>query len=358
MRLADHLHHYNLVHLLHLPYLLNSQTDDRDLTYSKVTCVNASREILIRVIAFRTFKRNMMATYCRTADFFALMAGMTILLAHIDGHKLQEDDWRAHQRLGDRALVGQLLQSYDNVHDYMDDDLTKQSAVQLRRLMNIESEAARGKGDWARDTVSNIEKDCGELQLNIPYFGIINIGRMGVTKSRKPDPSASHNDTEELSRSAATIDGVDPADGGGIADRHTRRASGDVGARARGDAARLQRQPARDPRRHAREPGVDVAVADPVVPADAPLVPVRQLAGDARRARHRIDAGRDRRIGEHVAAGEVRVDQLPDLDIGSDRDVAILRAGGPRGGHRRQSGQRAKGDVGRSGTDHLSASCP
>ncbi|KAF2462557.1 uncharacterized protein BDR25DRAFT_347694 [Lindgomyces ingoldianus] len=210
MRVADHLHHYSLVHLLHLPYLLNSQTEGRDLTCSKVTCVNASREILIPVVAFRTFKRNIVSVYCRTADFCALMAGITILLAHIDGHKLEEEDWRAHQRLGDRALVEQLLQSYDSVQDCMNDGLTQQSAEQLRRLLKIESDAARGKEESARDTVSNIQRNCGELQLSIPYFGIINIGRMGVTRSRQQDIQPSHTRTSGTPYPTATTDSGDP----------------------------------------------------------------------------------------------------------------------------------------------------
>jgi hypothetical protein len=63
MRLCDQLHHYNLVHLLHLPYLCSDKVSSYH-TYSKVTCVNASREILSRVIAFRNFT-NTTTTNCR-----------------------------------------------------------------------------------------------------------------------------------------------------------------------------------------------------------------------------------------------------------------------------------------------------
>jgi hypothetical protein len=97
MRLADHLHHYNLLHLLHLPYLLRDDKESSSYAYSKTTCVHASREILYRVIAFHDSHSDWIALPCRTADFFALMAGMTVLLAHIDGNRLEEKDWRAHQ---------------------------------------------------------------------------------------------------------------------------------------------------------------------------------------------------------------------------------------------------------------------
>ncbi|KAF2657845.1 hypothetical protein K491DRAFT_654167 [Lophiostoma macrostomum CBS 122681] len=188
MRLSDHLHHYNLVHLLHLPYLLSSQSDE-DHTYAKITCVSASREILRRVIAFRNFCRNRISVYCRTADFCALMAGMTILLAHIDSHRLEAEDWRAHQRLSDRALVEQLLQTLETVGIHTNDRLTHQSAEHLRRLLKIESDTARNKSSSARDTVNTLEQDCRELRLSIPYFGIINIGGNGITRNRQTEPS-------------------------------------------------------------------------------------------------------------------------------------------------------------------------
>jgi hypothetical protein len=96
MRLADQLNHYNLVHLLHLPYLLRDDKESSWFAYSKITCVNAGREILYRVIAYHQFRRDMTTLYCRSADFFALMAAMTITLAHIDASKLAVKDWRAH----------------------------------------------------------------------------------------------------------------------------------------------------------------------------------------------------------------------------------------------------------------------
>lgn len=59
MRLADHLVHYNLVHLLHLPHLLRDDKDSSYFAYSKTTCVHASREILYRVTAYHSFNCNM-----------------------------------------------------------------------------------------------------------------------------------------------------------------------------------------------------------------------------------------------------------------------------------------------------------
>jgi hypothetical protein len=184
MRLCDQLHHYNLVHLLHLPYLLRYEKESSYHTYAQITCVNASREILSRTIAFRNFNRDMITVYCRTSDFFAFMAAMTLLLAHVDSHRFQADDWRAHQRLGDRAMVEQLLENLEKVGNRTNDSLTIKSAEQLRHLLDIENDAARGMDHSAQTTVYCLEEHCGELQLSIPYFGIIKIGREGITKDR------------------------------------------------------------------------------------------------------------------------------------------------------------------------------
>lgn len=182
MRLCDQLHHYNLVHLLHLPYLLRCDKVSSYHTYAKITCVNASREIINRFMAFRNFNCNISTAYCRTADFLALMAGMTILLAHIDSHRLEVEDWRAHQRLGDRAIVAQLVEYLTKVAKHTNDSLTHKIAEELRRLLKIESETARGMGHSAHNTVCSLEEHCGDLQLSIPYFGIIKIGREGIKK--------------------------------------------------------------------------------------------------------------------------------------------------------------------------------
>ncbi|OAL42984.1 hypothetical protein IQ07DRAFT_616741 [Pyrenochaeta sp. DS3sAY3a] len=190
MRLCDQLHHFNLVHLLHLPFLLRCEKESKDYAYAKITCVNASREILSRFISFRKSNSDMVGAYCRTADFFAFMAGMTVLLAHIDSHRLDVVDWRAHQRLGDRAMVEQLLQNLELVRQQRNDSLTHNSAEQLRRLLDIESDAARGIQHTAGNTVNSLEENCGELQLSIPYFGIIKIGRYGITRDEPNDTSS------------------------------------------------------------------------------------------------------------------------------------------------------------------------
>ncbi|KAH7066466.1 hypothetical protein FB567DRAFT_284046 [Paraphoma chrysanthemicola] len=192
MRLCDQLHHYNLVHLLHLPYLLRCDKEASYHSYAKITCVTASREILSRCISIHSFNRESMGRFCRTSDFFAFMAGMTILLAHIDSHKYQVEDWRAHQRLGDRAMVEQLLEDIQVTARQTKESFFHKCAHQLEALLQIESDCVRGEGRTAQDTVICLEDHCDGLQLSIPYYGIIKIGRDGITKDQATASSQLH----------------------------------------------------------------------------------------------------------------------------------------------------------------------
>jgi hypothetical protein len=178
LRLADQTHHHNLVHLLHLPYLLRYDPDNT-YQYSRTVCVNASREILTCFIAFRSFVSD--TACCRTADFLALMAGMTILVAHIESRRQCSANYLGHQRVGDRALVEQSLESMELVSHQTGDKLTGMTLDVLRRLLHVEAEAVQGREHSVHSALSSLEEECSVLQLPIPYFGIIKIGREGIS---------------------------------------------------------------------------------------------------------------------------------------------------------------------------------
>jgi hypothetical protein len=187
-RLAHQLHHYNLVHLLHLPYLLRCDENDYH-KYAKITCVNASRELLSRCAAFRNF--NSLMTACRTADFLALMAGLTILLAHMDSLRQGTQNMLAHQRLGDRATVKQVLDNMEQLANQTGDTLMSESASILRCLLQVESEVLQGQLHTSHTALSYLEQECSVLQLPIPYFGMIKIAREGISSRDWPTQQAS-----------------------------------------------------------------------------------------------------------------------------------------------------------------------
>ena len=72
-RAFDHMCYYILIIELHLPHML-CPTHASQRMYSKIACVNASREILLREIALRSL--NPISACCRMSDFLALIAGM------------------------------------------------------------------------------------------------------------------------------------------------------------------------------------------------------------------------------------------------------------------------------------------
>lgn len=107
-----------------------------------------------------------------TVDFFALMAGMMLLLAHLDTHHHRETiNFLAHQRLGDRALLGQALERMDVIRKDM---VTGKSAKLIRRLLEIEADAAQGSTYTARSAVEGDDMHEGEeLRLRTPYLGVV-----------------------------------------------------------------------------------------------------------------------------------------------------------------------------------------
>ncbi|QMW39125.1 hypothetical protein G4B11_002405 [Aspergillus flavus] len=179
-RLSAQLCHYNLLNQLHLPYLLRRSVD-RQYDYSRITCVNASREILSRFMILCRWNR--VAFSCRTIDFTALMAAMTLLLAHLNRYRSsQVDDFLNVQALGDRALIEQAQEHMEELDRLNADPLSARSARLLRRLLVIEEKSADSEhlhcAQIVRvenpETASQPEATHSEdKHVYIPYFGVI-----------------------------------------------------------------------------------------------------------------------------------------------------------------------------------------
>ncbi|KAH8881956.1 hypothetical protein GQ53DRAFT_464881 [Thozetella sp. PMI_491] len=187
-RLFSQIYYYNLINQLHLPYMLrlSGGSEQRRYDYSRLTCVNASRELLNRFILFRTYTR--VAHCCRVVDFSALLASLTLLLAHIDGHSAAtpSDNVLAHQRLSDRAMMEQVLDNMDMMGSLSNDLLSNKTADLLRQLLAIETDAAGGSSySFGASTASPPE--VGSLQLCVPYLGLVTITRGGGITRGPPD---------------------------------------------------------------------------------------------------------------------------------------------------------------------------
>ncbi|KAK4505382.1 hypothetical protein PRZ48_003345 [Zasmidium cellare] len=177
--------HYDLLNQLHLPYMLcgASSTDRRD--YSRIACVNASREMLLRWMTLRKF--NSAACSCRSVDFVALMAAVTLLLAHLGGRRA-ENNMLAHQYQSDRAMIEQVQECMEESDHSNSDTLSAKSANLLRRLLAIDGEAADGDatdlnvGAEATETTLGDDGNDSIVKVHIPYFGTIKIAHDGITR--------------------------------------------------------------------------------------------------------------------------------------------------------------------------------
>jgi hypothetical protein len=179
-RLSAQLLHYNLFNQIHLPYMIR-HSDERKFEYSRHTCVNSSREILSRFIMLRRW--NQVAFSCRTIDFTALMAAITLLLAHLDNHRSsQEENLLAPQYLGDRAMIEQAQENMEELNRLNPDTLSSRSAQLLKRLLAIEAMAAEGDLQSAQSvSVQGHEMEepqsesmaSSDKNVYIPYFGVI-----------------------------------------------------------------------------------------------------------------------------------------------------------------------------------------
>jgi hypothetical protein len=200
-RLFAQVLHYNLLNQLHLPYMLRSSTAiESQYRHSLFTCVNASREILSRFITLRGFDQLAYSWSCRIVDFLALMAAMTLLLAHLDSHGSEDThSLLSHQYVTDRAMIEQAQEHMEGMNRINSDALSAESADLLRRLLTVQAEVQDGGGSFTRrvsvhdsaiDTgLSGPHEDDSVVSVHIPYFGIINIARQGVSRQALVDES-------------------------------------------------------------------------------------------------------------------------------------------------------------------------
>ena len=187
-RLFAQVMHYNLLNQLHLPYMLRSSSAERRYEYSRITCVSASREVLSRFVTLRSF--NGIAYSCRTVDFLALMAAMTLLLAHLDSQLSEAENILAHQYHIDRAMIEQVQENMKEVNRFSSDALSAQSADLLGRLLAIVVERVDGYPQCTRRVsvqeagtkTALPDYDDAVISVHIPYFGIIKIAREGMSK--------------------------------------------------------------------------------------------------------------------------------------------------------------------------------
>ncbi|KAL6790850.1 hypothetical protein J3E68DRAFT_80349 [Trichoderma sp. SZMC 28012] len=201
------LHYYNLVLLLHLPYVLprirDCLTDEAtpDYTNSKISAMFASRELLTRSIV--PIGRNRVTSSNRGNSLKIILSALTLLLSHLDSHRLGRENTVDHQRPGDLLLVERAISSLDIVSHKHDDVLCASAAQALRKLSAIEASAADGLGYRAWSEPSEVmEMECtvreeaGNIEMEFPYMGTIHILRQDSQQGAPSDIIGSRTGAE------------------------------------------------------------------------------------------------------------------------------------------------------------------
>ena len=177
LRILSHISHFQLLILLHLPYMLRGRYE-----YSKTTCTSASRELLNRYIRFRDMNTGVFS--CRSIDFSAFTSCIVLLLIHID-HATQIPQGGAvasHQRPTDLALVKEVIAIITDLDKASDDSLLQHIANILSCLCSIEASALSCRAQPNRDPERTSERSDSHhgLKLSIPYVGRISITSNGI----------------------------------------------------------------------------------------------------------------------------------------------------------------------------------
>ncbi|KAF2688996.1 hypothetical protein K458DRAFT_331718 [Lentithecium fluviatile CBS 122367] len=197
--------HYNMLTVLHVPFLLKIDTDEQQFDYSKETCLYASREVIGRFMTFRSF---IPVVYCcRPVDFCVLTAAITLLLFYLSRSEQSSGFNLAHQHVTDLALVGRALDTLDELHRLNDDALSRETAKLTRRLMDLESHASRTSKTYTCGVVNEDstqgQTDSG-MDLLIPYFGCIRL-------ESKPQQRSRHAEASSINRFSAMQGSIEPS---------------------------------------------------------------------------------------------------------------------------------------------------
>ncbi|KAL7917392.1 hypothetical protein ACQKWADRAFT_306941 [Trichoderma austrokoningii] len=195
LRLMYQLTHFHLLAQLHLPYILLT-SNDRKYDYSKMTAINASREILSRFVLY--FGSNPdCSSYCRGVDFLTFIASMTLCLAHIKGHCQRQSSimtndatsvfhFLVHQRPQDIGLIERILGSMECKTISDDNPISQTITNSLRHLVAIEASVANQSScianlscqigyDGSQSSGISMHMNNGALRIYIPYYGTIKI---------------------------------------------------------------------------------------------------------------------------------------------------------------------------------------
>jgi hypothetical protein len=176
-RLLLQMNHHLLLILLHVPYIINSTVEGSE--YSRRTCMNSSREVLERYVAYRQINDSIFS--CRHVDYTALLAAISLLVAYVPQQATVADQTLVMK--ADKELIVEVKRRMEHVASLNSDDgLPMESSAIITKLLPLLGP------DQNADTYSE-EYIYSSIQLNVPFFGRLRINKrpMSQTARIKPD---------------------------------------------------------------------------------------------------------------------------------------------------------------------------
>ncbi|KAI1434293.1 hypothetical protein GGR50DRAFT_413260 [Xylaria sp. CBS 124048] len=173
-----HMHHYNLLILLHLPFMLRDPKERR-WDYSKATCTSSSRQLLQTFLLFREI--NNASSSCRHTEYSALTAALTLLLSYLDPKLQSQDPVTTSTRLADRALIEKSREKLMQMAERNDDKICLDAANLISRLFPLLDPELMTGAVTSTGNSDRASSEAPTIRLEIPYLGTIHINPMSAS---------------------------------------------------------------------------------------------------------------------------------------------------------------------------------
>ncbi|KAK4205559.1 hypothetical protein QBC40DRAFT_215144 [Triangularia verruculosa] len=169
--------HLNFSLVLHLPYIIHSVTTGVPIEEGHKPCLNSARQILQRYLVYQTMSQSNPTWTCYQVSYAALMASLALCLFTL-AHQTNEADIKLVSLTLSKMQHLALLQPHNR--------LSQSSVTLISQLL---------------DMIDSGMKQPLNLDLNLPFFGLININPR-TSPPPAMSPSRQHGTRRSLSSSA------------------------------------------------------------------------------------------------------------------------------------------------------------
>ncbi|KAJ4395802.1 hypothetical protein N0V93_000016 [Gnomoniopsis smithogilvyi] len=182
-KMLAQIHHFTLVLLLHVPYMLRD-IDSPRYDYSKTACTTAARDLLSRFLIIR--KHSVSAYVHHLVDYAGLIASMTLCLSYLS--KRRSEVWEHDKIRQDILLLDNTKSRMDLVAHVSGDRLSREAVCVIDQLTPLVRKAA---GDTVIQGETQVETPRA-VHFNVPFMGAISITMPCGTSMSPPEWQGGH----------------------------------------------------------------------------------------------------------------------------------------------------------------------